>query len=208
MGSNVILAIGALVTFSIILSSSNRMMTSNTKIAEQNEYYLSALSLGQSVIDEAKVKYFDENVAAVDQDGDALPIVYADSLSTTLGREGSAETSVPAPDTLTTASPFTAASPGYRSQDKFDDIDDYNGYVRVVNTQRAHGFRLSVKVLYASVTKPDSASSLRTFCKVMYVGVTSPYLAAVEYKPGETGYVENMGYTHPDTVKISYAFMY
>ena len=41
--SNIILAIGALVIFGTFLSSSNRLMTGNTQIAEQNEYYISAI---------------------------------------------------------------------------------------------------------------------------------------------------------------------
>jgi len=39
-------------------------MTVNTQIAEQNEYYISAISLAQSIISEAKAKAFDQNTVS------------------------------------------------------------------------------------------------------------------------------------------------
>src|SRR5689334_18230543 len=195
------MVVGALVTFGILLVSSNRLMMSNTQVAEQNEYYITAMSLGKSVIDEAKTKYFDEKIDSVRY------VSFPDSLSATLGRDGAGET-VPSPDTASTAAPFSAASPGFASTLKFDDVDDYNGYSRLVNTPRAEGYSIRAKVLYASATKPDSASVAKTYCKVMYVSVTSPFLARVELRPGEAGYVANAGKTRPDTVKLTFAFTY
>jgi hypothetical protein len=191
VGSNIILAIGALVTFGILLSSSNRLISGNTTIAEQNEYYISALALGQSVIDEAKTKYFDQRA-------DSMGVARPESLSVTLGRDGLTEADVPSTDTLTSAAPFSSNAPGFRSQSKFNDVDDYNNYRRLVNTPRAEGFSISVKVMYASQTTPDSASVAPTYCKVMYVYVTSPYLPRIESE----------GMSHPDTVRLSYAFTY
>ena len=180
MGTNVILAIGALVIFGTFLASSNRLMTVNTQIAEQNEYYISAISLAQSIISEAKAKAFDQNTVS----GSAPSV---DSLSLTLGPDGVAE-SVPAIDTLITSSPYNAQNPGYRSTFKFNDVDDYDGYKRLVNTPRAEGYTISVRVSYASPTYPDSLKATPTFCKKMTVSVKSPYI--------------------PDSLSLSYAFVY
>lgn len=181
--SNIIIAIGALVIFSVFLASSNRLMTGNTRIAEQNEYYICAVSLGQSLIDEAKSKAFDEKTVS-------NPVGSPASLSAVLGPDGILRPSelLPSPDTITSASPYTSSARGYLSKYRFDDVDDYNGYKRLVNTPRAEGFLVTCAVGYASPSSPDSPSGIPTFCKKMTVQVTSPYMA--------------------DTIKLSYAFTY
>lgn len=166
-----ILSIGALLIFGTFLSSSNRLMIGNTQIAEQNEYYISAVSLAQAIIDEAKTKAFDQKT-------DTSAVAIPDSLTNPvkLGTEGTEATGLPKPDTLTSASPYTATSRGYRSTYRFNDVDDYDGYTRLVNTQRAENFRIRVRVNYAIETDPDFLTMTRTYCKRMIVTVSSPYL--------------------------------
>ena len=177
MGTNVILAIGALIIFGTVLSSSNRLMSVNTQIAEQNEYCISAISLAQSIIEEAKSKAFDQkgNLAA------------PDSGSTFLGPDGLAET-ISQPDTLVGTSPYSSTNKGFLSMTKYTDVDDYNGYKRLVNTQRAEGYSLSTKVGYANPLSPNTTSVSKTFCKLMTVTVKSPYM--------------------PDSLTVTYAFIY
>ncbi len=182
MGTNVILAVGALVIFGTFLSSSNHLMTVNTQIAEQNEYYITAISLGQSVIAEAKTKFFDQKVV-----GRTIPLTVPDSLSVVLGRDGVLE-AIPSPDTLTTAAPYSSTNPGYVSTYKFNDVDDYNGYYRLVNTPRAEGYQIRTKVQYTSPSYPDSVRLTPSFCKRMSVTVKSPFI--------------------PDSIIIAYAFTY
>src|SRR5258706_11807988 len=159
MGANLILAMGALVIFGTFLSSSNRLMMGNTQIAEQNEYYISAVSLAQAVIDEAKTKAFDQKTV-----NDTVTVTVPDSLTVfnKLGTEGGTE-NVPKPDVLVSAAPYTATSPGYKSTYKFNDIDDYDNYQRTVNTPRAEGFSISVQVKYGSPTDPDAPQNFQTF---------------------------------------------
>lgn len=185
MGANIILAIGALVIFGTFLSSSNRLMTGNTQIAEQNEYYITAVSLAQSVIDEAKTKAFDQLTV-----GRVIPIPSADSLTPAnqLGPGGSE--AISGNDVL--------SSTGYKSSTKFNDVDDYNDYNRLVNTPRAEGYRIHVAVKYVSETSPDVVKGAPTFCKRMKVMVTSPFFPS--HRSG--------GASVPDTLSISYAFTY
>lgn len=159
MGQNTILTIGGLVLLGGFMLSANRILSENSVNTEQTEYVLTALSLAQSVVDEAKAKSFDEKTTA------ALVNV-SDSLTTILGRDGAEST--PNPDTLSLLGTFKSAA-------TFDDVDDYNGYVRLVNTERGTGYRLSVTVKYVSETNPDSDSYVPTFCKRMTVSVTSPF---------------------------------
>ena len=176
MGSNIILAMGAIVIFGTFLASSNHLMMGNTQIAEQNEYYITALSLAQSLIEEAKTKSFDQKTVST-----------PDSLSVVLGTDGLAE-QVPNPDILVSSTPYTASNPGYLSNTKFNDVDDYNGYTRLVNTPRAEGYTIHSAVAYASPTYPDSTKLAQTYCKRMTVTVKSRYM--------------------PDSLKISYVFTY
>jgi hypothetical protein len=132
------------------------------------------------VIAEAKTKAFDQKTVSAS-------VTAPESLSVALGSDGSTEL-VPTPDTLMTSSPYTSTVPGFRSSFKFNDVDDYNGYKRKVNTQRAEGYTVSVTVAYASSTYPDSTKFSQTWCKKMNVSVKSPYM--------------------PDSVTVSYAFVY
>ena len=176
MGANLILSMGALVIFGTFLSSSNRLMIGNSQIAEQNEYYITALSIAQSVIDEAKAKAFDTKTIGLFQ-----PLTVRDSLTAAAKLGPETGEKITGTDTL--------SSTGYKSSTKFNDVDDYDNYKRLVNTQRVEGFQVSVKVQYADEISPDATSgSLQTFCKRMRVTVSSPYM--------------------PDNLQISYAFTY
>jgi hypothetical protein len=182
MGANMILTIGAILLFGTLLVNSNNIISSNSQIAAQNEYYISALSLAQSVVDEAKTKAFDQRTVST---GVASPnsMTRWDSLGKDAGE------TVPNPDTLSTSSPFSVTAPGYLSSTKFNDVDDYNDYKRIVNTPRAEGYNVLVKVKYASPTYPDSTyAASRSYCKWMRVYVWSKYMA--------------------DTVKVYYSFLY
>ena len=191
MGGNMMLTIGAIVLFGMFLSSSNKLMIGNSRIASQNEYYITGLSLAQSIIEEAKTKAFDQNTVNAD-----TIVVSRSSLtgSSSLG-PGSGET-VPSRDTLSSVTPYNATNKGYMSAVRFNDIDDYNRYVRLVNTPRAEGYILNVKVNYATETNPDIPQNTQTYCKKMTVQVTSPYFRNSMYNGG------------PDTLTISYAFTY
>lgn len=174
MGANMILTIGAILLFGVFLNTSNQLMIGNNQIASTNEYYISALAIGQSVIDEAKTKSFDEKTLT-------LKLTTVDSLTAVnaLGREGGAE-NVPSPDTESLGV--------FSSSQRFDDVDDYNNYRRLVNTARAEGYNVLVTLNYASAQNPDSTSGAKTFCKKMNVKVWSKFI--------------------PDTLKLFYAFAY
>jgi hypothetical protein len=176
MGANMILTIGAILLFGVFLKTSNQLMIGNNQIAETNEYYVSALAIGQSVIDEAKTKSFDEQTIGL-----VNPVASPATLTAVnaMASEGGGE-NVPNPDTLTAT--------GWMSAVRFDDVDDYNGYRRKVNTARAEGYFLSATVAYATETNPEVAAAVKSFCKRMNVKVWSRYI--------------------PDTLKLSYAFTY
>jgi hypothetical protein len=157
MGSNMMLTIAAVFLFGLFVVAGNNLMSNNSKVAGQSEYSLTALALAQSIIDEAKAKDFDENSTG------GHVVTSPSQLTASLGPEPGE----------TIASPDTDnGSTGYTSAQRFDDVDDYNGYSRLVNTQRAKGYLVSVQVQYVSEADPESVSGAPTYCKRMNVSVT------------------------------------
>lgn len=192
MGANMMLTIGSILIFGLFLSTSNKMMTGNSQIAAQNEYYVAGMSLAQSIIDEAKTKAYDEKtIDSIRTSPSSMTAVGS------LGRESGEF--VPATDTLTSQAPYSLTNKGFLSTVRFDDVDDYNGYKRRVDTPRAEKYSLTVSVAYASDTSPDSTKFTRTFCKRMTVNVTSPYFREIGQLNGKP---------IPDTLHLSYAFTY
>ena len=164
MGNSMLLTIGTLVLFGAFTLGSFALMANNTEIVSDNEYNLTALSLAQSVIDEAKSKAFDEkSLTKTSSSPDSL------TLPNLIGNDGGGE-SFALPDAITGNQAFSSLS-------KYDDVDDYNGYRRITNTPRAGGYDIRVSVKYASPTDPDSVKTIRTFCKKMDVSVSHKFLA-------------------------------
>lgn len=171
MGFNLLLTIAAFVLLGSLFLSTQNLISYNEQDTVENEYVLAAYGAGQSVIDEAMAKAFDENTI-----GAGIPDTGSLTGTGILGREGLAEV-IPSPDTMTASAPFSAAYPGYRSAAQFDDVDDYNGYVRLVKSSRSYeGDTVRVKVVYAQLDDPGQASpGQRTWCKRMVVTVTGKY---------------------------------
>lgn len=176
MGVNMLLTIGGILLLSTFVLYANGLMSDNVKVAGDNEYMITAISLAQSLIDEAKSKAFDEKAIAGS-------ITSTDSLTNpeSFGRDGAGEFVI-LPDTVRNDLVTSFA--------RFDDIDDYDGYIRIVNTPRAEGYQVRAAVTYASETSPDSSKSTKTFCKRLTVTVTSPY------------------FPPQHAVRLSYAFIY
>jgi hypothetical protein len=163
MGVNMLLTIGGVVLLSTFVLYANGLLSDNVKTSSDNEYMITAISLAQSLIDEAKAKAFDEHTI-----GGSVTLPSSMTAAGLLGRDGGIEA---------VSDPDTANDDHCASFVRFDDVDDYDGYIRLVNTPRAEGYRISSAVQYASVTSPDSTMATQTFCKRMVVTVTSPYFA-------------------------------
>ena len=167
MGVNIMLALGSLVMFATFLGSSNKVMIGNNQLASQNEYYIAALSYGQSIIEEAKTKAYKEG-SFLGTDATAEKVTFADTLT----------------------------SKGFLSELKFDDVDDYDGYKRKVNSPRAEGYIMTTTVNWADTTAPNTASITETSFKRMVVKITSPYFPKIVKSGVEVS----------DTLKLTYVF--
>ncbi len=178
---NLMLTIGAFVLLGTLLVANNTLIRYHSQDSAENEYTVAAYGLAQSIIDEAKLKAYDEQTIGVNiADTSGLTNVGSLGKDSNSEKMNGSATNPDSPDTLTAASPFSVSNPGFRSSVKFDDVDDYNGYVRVMNKSRAlEGDTVRVTVVYADVNSPNSTvTTNRTFCKKMAVTVTGKYLSS------------------------------
>ncbi|OGU57493.1 MAG: hypothetical protein A2V66_12475 [Ignavibacteria bacterium RBG_13_36_8] len=174
MESNLLLTVGAMALLAIFILSTNRLLLNNNEIVSESEYIVSTVSLGQTLIDEVKTKYFDENAITGN-------ITSTSQLSSTLGRE-TGETSISFPD--------TSSISNFLSNTLYDDVDDYNGYWRVVRTPRGGPDTIRARVEYVDLTNPGGAASgVRTFGKRLTVRVKSPYIDSTKIPPVQLFYV-------------------
>ena len=192
MGSSIYMTLAAMVLLSVFILSTNSLIQKSSLTVTDSEYFITAISLAQNVIDEAKTKAFDEEFAA-NKNSDSKKLADVLKKLTTninLGRDKGEDT-FQYPDL-----PDTVIGQIYNSTKLFDDFDDYNGYQRIVNTRRAETFKILSVVEYVDPENPDKTSknSEPTLCKRMTVYVTSPYL-------------KSHGGNY-ETVKLQYAMTY
>ncbi len=161
MAPNTLITLGGLILFGLFVLSTNNIILNQTDVAVSSEFQISAIGFGQSLIEEAKMKKFDEaEITGTIQTVNNL------TASGSLGRETG--------ETYT--SPDSSYTGNFASLRNFDDFDDYNNYRRIVSSPRAENFTVSSTVTYVSETWPDSNVTTRTFAKKIRVTVTSPYL--------------------------------
>ncbi len=169
MSDEMLLTLGAIVLLSIFVLSSNTVILNNDEIIQNNEFAITAISIGQSLIDEAKLKEFDK-ISNLD---DVSKCTNANELGPELGEK------------INFIDKYNYAIKGFASDTCFHDFDDYNGYNRIVNTPRLGNYRVKVEVKYADEINPDPSndptSGTKTFCKRMEVYVwNTPYIDSLK----------------------------
>lgn len=169
MGSSIYMTLAAMVLLSVFILSSNTLIQRNSQIVNESEYLITAISLAQNLLDEAKTKAFDANTT--DEKKNLLSNVkdVTGILTSVMGRESDEVFSYPdLADTVTHQI--------FQSTKLFDDFDDYNGYTRIVDTKRAESFKVSSIVQYVDPEDPDVTQTSPSICKRITVIVNSPYL--------------------------------
>ena len=153
LGTNSFLTIGAMALLALISLRFNTTVLQNRITEVENKVYLTAFSLADDLIEEIKQKAFDEQT------------VVFKSIS---------------PAQLTPTNNFApevldAGENGFPST--WDDIDDYNGYNKLISTPHVENYTVSSTVQYVSASDQDEVSNVQTFFKRVTVRVSSPYLS-------------------------------
>lgn len=141
------LSIGALLLFSLVSLNFNSSVLTNTTVEVENKVYLTAFSLADDLLEDIKQKAFDEATLDFPTTNPAI-LTSADILG---------------PD-------------GGETYPDYDDIDDFNGFVRAVSTPHAENYQITSVVLYVDGDNPDQNVWTQTFYKKVTVTVSSPYL--------------------------------
>jgi hypothetical protein len=136
------LAIGALVIFSIVSLLFNSSVLQNSTIEIEDKVYLTAFSLADDLIEEMKEKAYDEKTV----DFQAInPFQLSD-----IGPDGS------------------------EAWPNFNDVDDYDGYNKLIDAPHAEGYTVQCHVKYCNAD--GNLSVVKTFYKKVIITVSSDYL--------------------------------
>ncbi|MBI5214576.1 MAG: hypothetical protein HY960_02365 [Ignavibacteriae bacterium] len=156
----------ALCLLGVVSLTNNTLMISKTKTMLEAEASLNAISIAQTLIDEIMTKNYD--LATITK-----KVVNAGDFtsSESLGPNETEKKSVPLPD----------VGPTFRSIKYYNDIDDYDGYRRIVSTPKMGNFTLLVDIYYVSEIYPDQLSKDATFHKKIVVSVSHLNLAKSLY---------------------------
>lgn len=149
-----LLALVALTILASVTISANKLILNETDVVQGSEAIITGTAIGQAMLEEITVKYFDQNV---------LPPLSTDTAG-----------AFTPPDQL---GPDTSDVAGVDTT--YNDIDDYNGYSDSVSTPRLGYFDRRCEVYY--VNEAGDSSTVRTFMKKIKVTVENPYLSTPDH---------------------------
>lgn len=154
----VILAMMLLGTLSL---SVNSTLINSSSTGLEMEAGLDALSYSQSLMDEILSKDFDEKTI------EERAFSYSDITSiANLGTDAGEAFTLP----------DSSASDSFQSKLKYDDVDDYNNYTRMIMNSRLDKFTITVKTEYVQEDHPDVLASTPTFYKRISLTISNPYM--------------------------------
>lgn len=141
-----LLSLGALLLFSLISLRFDSAVLENTGVEVENKVYLTAFSLADDLLEEIKQKAFDANTTQ-------FPITNPAGLTN-----------------------YPLGPGSWESYPDFNDIDDFNGYKRIIDAPHAEKYEVTCQIYYVGESTPEVKSTTRTFYKRADITVSSPYL--------------------------------
>lgn len=176
------IGMGMFILLVMSVISANRMLVQNAETNLQTEALTESATIANDLFSEAQSKLFDHFV-----DTSKANQVPGDFSSPTGGSSsgwGPSDTAQAAVGPLPDSS-YYGHSP--RSIAAYTDVDDYNGYTRIVGANTANGitiggYLVTVHVFYVDPSNPDVALNHQTFFKRIQVDVEHPqYLPKITY---------------------------
>ncbi len=153
------LVIAAFALLSTLTLGINATMVTTATMGFEMEASLNALSVAQSMLDEILMKDFDEKTT-----NNHRVFTY----------DGMTDVSLLGPDAGESITGVDSSRTGdFQSRSRFDDADDYNGYVRMAWDSRLGWFTVRDSVVYVNELNPNIVSSTRTWEKRITVQVTN-----------------------------------
>lgn len=146
-----LLTIGAIALFSLISIRFNSAVLENMTVEVENKVYLTAFSLADDLMEEIKQKAFDDQT-----------VVFR-SIN---------------PEELSPRNQFAPFRDPDETDDPatWDDIDDYNGYIKAVTLPHVEGYSVTCAVEYMTKDNYYSPSLIQTFYKRVQVSVSNQFM--------------------------------
>lgn len=146
-GFQSVITLGAVVIFGFITLFFNSALLENSTAELENKVVLTAFSLADDLLEEMKSKSFDHTT-----------------------------TQFPTTNPASLTPPGALGPESGESYGTFNDVDDYNGYTKLVSAPHAEDYYLTCKVVYVRENDHDTESSTQTFYKKATVWVSSPFM--------------------------------
>ena len=156
-----LLVIGALTLLSILELSINSSILRAYVVSYDSEATIDAISVGEAMIDEILTQAFDSvttGTQTITSPSQCTP-------TSRLGADLDTEKTITGYDTVE-----------YKSQIKFNDVDDYNHYRRIAKSPRLGNFTVTDTVFYVQEANLDAPSSSQTWYKKVLVTIKHPNL--------------------------------
>ena len=157
--SQIPLLILALTMLNTLQVSINSAILHEQESSIQNDATFEANSIGGMMMDEILAKNFD-NKAATKNVSSRIQLTTKDSLGVDVSEVAVNNEAVSIDDVI------------FQSQQKFNDVDDYNRYKRIVMTSNLGDFTVSDSVCYVQESNTDVFSQVPTWCKKIVVTVS------------------------------------
>lgn len=142
-----LLSLGAMLVLALSSLNFNETVLSNSTTELENKVVLTAFSLADDLIEEIKVRAFDATTVNFPTNN---------------------------PASLTAAG---SLGPGWwESYPDYNDIDDFNGYTKIVSAPHAENYTVTCSIKYVDGDNPNNVVYTQTFYKKATVTVSSPFM--------------------------------
>ncbi len=154
-----------LVLVTILVLNANTLVINSEQETYEGEAFDLATNYAQALLNEIGRKKYDQY---------AIDTLYqAPSAFTPAGSLG--------PESGEVITPWPDVAP-FKSFTTYNDVDDYNGYVRTIDSEIIKGFQVSAVVYYVTQANTNTKSTTQTYLKRIDVSVQHPsYLKTVTF---------------------------
>ncbi len=157
-----LMVIAAMMLLGTLSQSVNRTLINSSTTSLEMEASLDAISYARSLMDEIMSKEFDQKTT-----NNVRAFSYSDITAiASLGPDGAEGFTLP----------DVSASENYKATTMYNDVDDYNNYIRIVRNSRLDNFTLTVRVDYVNEDSPDAPFGSPTFYKRVTITISNPYM--------------------------------
>jgi hypothetical protein len=165
------ITLGMLSLLLLSVLSANRMIMDVNETTYQAEAMTASSTIANDLLDEILTKRFDQ---FSDSTGSQPKSAFSPPPTTIGGTNGGVEWGPSATEKSNVGALDSSYTGNFKSITKFDDVDDYNGYQRMITINNMSGFIATVQVDYVNSNYPDTPLTTQNTYKRVLVSVSHP----------------------------------